>query len=160
MTPTRPSTLVLSGVLAALCGFVLIGRVYGSIAALPWPPLATLLLLAVAEFVTALATRARIARRPGTRPVDPLVVVRLAALAKASSLVGALAAGVFLGTTGWLLMRRAELAAAGTDLPVSIGGVVAGLLLLIAGLLLERACRIPPHEEDPDDEFDLDPLER
>jgi len=52
-----------------------------------------LLLLALAEGYTASLTHGRLAGRPGTKPINPLVVARLAALAKATSPVGALATG-------------------------------------------------------------------
>ena len=46
--------------------------------------------------IAAIATKARIDRKPGTMPVDPLTVVRYVVLAKASSFVGALFAGFFI----------------------------------------------------------------
>jgi hypothetical protein len=143
MRPTRPSTLVVAFLGAALVAWLLVTRFYGAIPQLPWLPLFTVALLAIAEGVTAQATHRRIARRPGTAPVDPLVVARLAALAKASSLTGALLGGVYGGVTLFLLSQRHQLAAAGHDLPVAIGGLVACAALVGTGLWLEWACRIP-----------------
>jgi hypothetical protein len=147
MRPTRASTLVVAFVAAAVVSWLLIERFYGDIPQLPALPLVTLLLLAVAEGVTAKATRNRIERRPGTLPVEPLVVARLAALAKASSLGGALFGGLYTGVFLFVVQERDRLAAASHDLPVAGGGVLACGLLVGAALWLERACRIP---ERPD----------
>jgi hypothetical protein len=151
MTPTRPSTLLAAFAVAAALAWVLIGRYYGRIPELPWLPLVTFVLLAVAEAVTARATRIRIERRPGTTPVDPLAVARLAALAKASSLGAALFAGLYAGVFVFLLDQRDRLAAAAHDLPVAGGGVLTCGALLAAALWLERACRIPRRPDDPPD---------
>lgn len=151
MRPTRASTLLLAFVAAAAVAWLLIGRFYGDIPQLPALPLVTLVLLAVAEGVTARATRSRIERRPGTLPVEPLVVARLAALAKASSLGGALFGGLYAGVFLFVVQERDRLAAATHDLPVAGAGVVACGLLVAAALWLERACRIPERPEGTPD---------
>jgi hypothetical protein len=111
-----------------------------------------LAVLAVAEALLAQNTGARIQRKPGTMPVDPLAVARYVALAKASSLVGALSSGFSAGLVGWLAVAGTE--AAHEDLPAGIGGLVAALMLVVAALWLERSCRIPerPDSEDEDDQ--------
>jgi hypothetical protein len=159
MTPTKPSTLILTAVLAGIVGWWMVGRFYGELPRLPWLPSLTLVLLAIAEATTARATRARIERKPGTEPPEPLVVARLAALAKASSLAGALLGGVYGGMLAWVFFQRDRLAAASDDLPVAAGGVLAAALLVAAALWLESACRVPDRPDDDDfddDEFDDD----
>ena len=52
---------------------------------------------ALALVLWARGTRARLARRPGTRPIEPLVAARTAALAMAGSRTGAAVAGFYLG---------------------------------------------------------------
>jgi hypothetical protein len=146
LPPTRPSTLIGGFAVAVVVAWVLIGRFYGDIPRLPALPIATFLLLALAEGVAARATRSRIERRPGTAPVEPLLVARLAALAKASSLGGALFGGLYTGVFLYVLQERNRLAAAAGDLPVAGGGVLACAALVAAALWLERSCRIP---EDP-----------
>ena len=66
---------------------------YFELPALPVLPALTLLALAIVEFVLAQQTRARIERKPGRPPVEPLAVARYVVLAKASSLAGAIFAG-------------------------------------------------------------------
>ena len=147
LNPTRPSTLMLTALLLALVGWVFGARLWSDIE-LPWYPIATLVLLAAIEAIIARATAARIERRPGTEPVDPLFVARLAALAKASSLTGAVLGGFYLGLLVWLFSQGDEIAAAAEDLPIGVGGVLAGAALMAAALWLEFSCRVPKGPSD------------
>ena len=111
MGPTRPSTLVVAGLAAAAVAWLLISSFYyGGAPDLPWLPAVTLAGLAVLEAYAAVNTRARIERRPGREPVDPLLVARFVVLAKASSLAGAIFAGFYAGLTGWLFVERTNAA--------------------------------------------------
>lgn len=148
MRPTRLTTLVLVVMLAALVAWRLTDLYYGSIPALTWFPSVTVLVLAVAELVLARNTSARILRKPGTTPVEPLLVARFVALAKASGLLGALYAGLHLGCGVWVFQQRELLAQARHDVPPAALGVVAGAVLVMAALLLEHACRVPKPPED------------
>jgi hypothetical protein len=153
LNPTRASTLVLAAALLTLVGWLFGQRVWGDIA-LDWYPLGTLGLLAVIETIVGRATKARIERKPGTEPVDPLFVARLAALAKASSLTGAVLGGFFVGLLAWLLVHRNQMAAAEHDLPLVAGGVVTAGALIAAALFLEYACRVPKGPSDTYDDAD------
>jgi hypothetical protein len=153
MRPTSFSVLIVAALAAAALAWLLLAAFYGSIGPkLPWSPAIVLAVLAVAEALLAQNTGARIQRKPGTMPVDPLAVARYVALAKASSLVGALSSGFSAGLVGWLAVAGTE--AAHEDLPAGIGGLVAALMLVAAALWLERSCRIPerPDSEDEDDQ--------
>lgn len=143
MTPTRPGTLALAALVACTLGWTVGQRFYGELPQMTWFPGATLVLLAALEGIAARGTRARIARRPGMPPVEPLVVARFAALAKASSLGGALVGGAYAGLLFWEISQRDRLAAAADDVPETAGAVVGAALLVAAALWLERACRIP-----------------
>jgi hypothetical protein len=152
LAPTKPGTLVAVAGLALLAGWWLVSQFYGEmLPRLTLLPSVTLILLALGEGVTARITRSRIERRPGTEPADPLVVARLAALAKASSIAGALFGGGYAGLSGWAYFHRDWLAVADDALPAAVAGTVSSVLLLGAGLWLENACRIP---EGPDDDTD------
>ncbi len=146
--PTRGRDLVLLVGLATLIGYVLVRTYYGDVPALPWTPSAAVAGLAVFEGGAARGTRQRIARRPGTRPVEPLMVARLVALAKASAVVGAVLAGFWAGAFGYTFLARDRLAAAGRDAVVSGIGCLTALLLVGAALWLEQACRAPEPPED------------
>lgn len=149
--PTRPATLLVAGLAAAAVSWLLISRFYGNIPALPLLPTITLAALAVLEGYVAINTRARIERKPGREPVDPLAVARYVVLAKASSLAGAIFAGAYAGVLGWLLIERTR--ASSSDIPAATAGLVASLALVGAALWLERSCRVP---EQPDSEKESD----
>jgi Protein of unknown function (DUF3180) len=95
--------------------------------------------LAVAEYVASRRVRAAVRHDPDAKPMAAIVIARCVALAKASSLVGAGVVGAAVG----LLIRVAPDAdtvhSAGNDTRVGIFLLVAALLLVGAGLLLERA---------------------
>jgi Protein of unknown function (DUF3180) len=149
MRPTSPATLVVAALVTAAVTWMLISRYYGDVPILHWLPGFTLAALAVGEGVAARNTKARIDRQPGTQRVNPLVVARLAVLAKASSLAGAIFAGAYAGVAAWALAERSWLQVAEANVLPSVAGLIGALALTAAGLLLERACRVP---EPPDDE--------
>lgn len=147
MRPTRPGALAGLIVVSALLTWVLVRQFYSDLPIVPWTAMPTVLLLAVGEGYSAWMTRARIARRPGTKPVEPLAVARLAALAKASAYGGALFAGIFAGFalhTVSLLDRETPRA----EFFVTGGSFLACVALVAAALFLENACRVP---KDPGD---------
>jgi hypothetical protein len=153
MRPTSISVLIVAGLAAAALGWLLISFSYGSLPDLPWSPVIVLIVLAIAELLLAQNTSARIQRKPGTLPVDPLAVARYAALAKASSLVGAISVGFSAGLVIYLVLEPTD--AAHADLPKAVGGLISALALIGAGLWLERACRVP-EKPDAKDENDSD----
>lgn len=126
---------------AAVAYLVLQGS-YASLPPLPGSGPVLLALLAVVEAVAAYSLRARLAGRPGTRPVMPIAVARMAAFAKASSAVSALAFGGYLAVVAYTAPKLAHPAPA-HDLPVAGAGAVAAAVLLGAALFLERSCRAP-----------------
>lgn len=145
MGPTRAATLVVAGLAAAAISWLLVSAFYANFPPIPWLPTITVAGLAVLEGYAALNTRARLQRRPGHDPVDPLVVARFVVLAKASALAGAIFAGFCGGLLGWLLLEPTR--AASRDIPAATAGLVASLALMTAALWLERSCRVP---EEPD----------
>ena len=143
--PTRISVLVVLALAAAGAAYLLTRHYYADVQspARYWP--ITLLIIGLAELYTAYTTAARLAGR-GTRPIHPIAVARLAALAKASSPVGALMAG---GYAGFLAhVSRIDGPQAGSDLVTAAMGTAFGLVLAVCALVLERVCRVktPPEE--------------
>jgi hypothetical protein len=148
MHPTSFATLVVLALGTAAVAWVLVANYYGDIPPIPWLPAFTIFALAAFEAFLARTTKARIDRRPGAAPVDPLAVARYVVLAKASSPVGATFAGLYGGTLVWLV-ARSDLTHARTDIPPTATGLVASLALVGAALWLERSCRVPkPPDED------------
>jgi Protein of unknown function (DUF3180) len=144
MRPTSISTLAVAALTAAAVAWLGTSRFYGSMPRIPWLPAATLLGLAIVEAVTAPNTKARIDRREGTLPVNPLLVARYVVLAKASALAGAIFVGLYGGVLIGLLAKPAGIEEVGRDLPQTVVGLVSAIALVVAALWLERSCRVPP----------------
>lgn len=146
--PTDPAVLVVAALAAAAAGWLLLSAYYRDMPPLPWLPTVTVAALAVLEGFLAQNTRARIERRPGAGRVDPLAVARYVALAKASSLAGAIYGGFSAGLFAWLALEPTK--AARDDVPAAISAVVAALALVAAALWLERSCRVPDEPDSKD----------
>lgn len=154
MRPTRPGTLVAVTLVAAALSYLAAATAYGSLASPPAGAAVALVLLALAELALAKVVRDRVqhrldaAGRPPRRVLHPVQVARAAALAKASSLTGAVVLGAYGGLFAWTAPRADVLAAAADDAPVAAASALAGLILVGCALLLERACRVPGPPED------------
>jgi hypothetical protein len=146
--PTRVSTLLAVAVVAGALAYLLVRAGYSSLPPLPWTAALSTFVLAVAEAFLAPSVRARLAGRPGTRPILPLVVARTAALAKASSVLGALLLGGWLGMLAYVVPRDVD--ATRRDTPRVVAGAVTALALVGAALWLENVCRVPkPPDREP-----------
>lgn len=153
MTPTRPGTLIALVVLFGALAYAVVAAAYGSLPVLPRYAPVSIVLLAVVELGMAKVVRDRLNHRrdgngrPRGRPLHPIQVARAAVLAKASSAGGAIALGVYGGLLAWTLPRREALEASEQDALVAGISVVACLGLVVAALVLERACRRPDDDE-------------
>jgi hypothetical protein len=148
--PTRLPVLAVALIVAAALTWSVVRFLYGSLPLLPWTMVPSLLLLALGELYTSIVTRARIQRRPDTKPIEPLVAARLAALAKASAHAAAVLAGIFGGMTIYLTSSL-DKPTPRRDFYVSGGTALAAVALIIAALVLEHACRVPKGPEDEDE---------
>jgi hypothetical protein len=161
MRPTSLASLAVAALGMAALAWIVINNFYGDMPTLPWLPPLVMIGLALVEAVLAQNTKARIERRDGTEPVNPLTVAWYVVLAKASALGGALFAGLYLGLLSWLLPERGFNTHVDHDLPQAVAGLVGSVGLTLAGLALERACRVPPTPPDdltapPDEGLDED----
>lgn len=143
----KVSTLALVALLLTVLSWG-IGRWWlsGGNAALQIGWLAGALLLGMA--VVVVVTGSRMWRmRHGRTHVEPVVAARVLGLAQASALTGAVMAGVYLGQA---LVLVPDITFAGRGGLVLRFGAAAlgGLLMAVAGLLVQSWCRI----EDDDDE--------
>jgi hypothetical protein len=147
VTPTRVRSLVVIGAACAATAWLVLRLVYSDLPPLPWTAVPALLLLAIAEGWSGRNLRARLSGRMGSKPILPIAVARMAALAKASSLAGALIGGL---TAGVLIYVSGSLdkATPRSDALVAASTAVAAILLVIAALYLERGCRIPADDQD------------
>jgi hypothetical protein len=147
VTPTRVWSLVAIGAACAAVSWLVLRLVYTVLPPLPWTAVPALLLLAIAESWSGRNLRTRLSGRMGSKPILPIAVARMAALAKASSLAGALIGGL---TAGFLIYVSGSLdkATPRSDALVAASTAVAALLLVMAALYLERGCRIPADDQD------------
>lgn len=116
-----------------------------------------LVLLGIATVALALPIR-RAITGDAARPVDPFRAVRVVMLARASSIVGALLAGIGLGLVLFLVSRPVapSLGSTGAVIAAALGG----LLLVAAGLVAEHLCTIRKDDDDdqpgpPEPDFGL-----
>ena len=146
MKPTRARTLLLIIVLTAAVTWALLTVVYSKLPPLTWTGVPALLIAAGAEAWIGRDLRARIAGRPGSKPAPPLFVARMVALAKASSLVAALLAGV---SAGFIVYLPGLLGASTPRSDMITASVAFGssLVLLAAALYLEYCCRVPKNPD-------------
>jgi hypothetical protein len=115
----------------------------------PWTAPVGVLLIAGLVGVFAYTTHTRIQVRK--ERMDPQRAVAFLVLGKASALAGALIAGGYLGYA-LMFVTRMDADAPRDRVIRSAVAVVAGVGLAIAGLLLERACRVPGPGPEEDGE--------
>ena len=149
MTRTKPLHLLLLAALSAATLWFVETALAASGRPVLIPPFTlalALVLIGVIIVVMALPIR-RVARGHRTARVDPFYATRVVMLAKASSLGGALLAGGGLGIASYLL-SRSVLPAVGS-VTMGIATAAGAILLLVAGLVAEHWCAIPPDDDDP-----------
>jgi hypothetical protein len=147
---TRASTLLAFGLVGLAVGYLVeLALVAGGSTALVPPISLAITLVGIGVIVVLVAWPIRQAvRGDGTRRVDPFRAARIAVLAKASSITGALVLGVGVGIGVFLLTRSVlpPTATIWTALATAIGAA----LLLTGGLVAEHFCTLPP--DDPEEE--------
>jgi hypothetical protein len=143
-------SLAVVGAVCAAASWLILRVVYTDLPPLPWTGVPALLLLAVAEGWSGRNLRARMRGRGGSKPIQPIAVARMAALAKASSLAAALIGGL---TAGFLIYVSGSLdkVTPRGDAFAAASTVAAAVLLAVAALYLERGCRVRPDDPDPSD---------
>lgn len=150
MKPTSWWSLALLALVMGAAGWLLADHAYGSLIRLPGYAPATAGVIAVFELGLARTVSDQVNHRSRGRGMHPIQVARSLALAKASSSAGALLVGLYAGLFAWTFPRRDEIAAASHDATVAGITAAAALALVVAALLLERACRAPRDPEDPE----------
>jgi hypothetical protein len=148
MKPTKVRDLLLVFVVVAIGVGIIAFRNYTRLPRFQLSAPLSLLVIAAFEGYTALAIRARLDGRPGTKPIMPILVARYAALAKASSLAGVVAGAAWTGVFAYAVTHREQFSYAARDSVLGGIGIAAAVLLVAAALYLERACRVrrPPPE--------------
>ncbi len=150
MTRTRPGPLVALAVIGTVVGFLL--QIALAAASLPklrveYTFAVTIGLIALVIVILAVPVY-RATHGPLRRPVDSFYATRVLALAKASSLAGALLVGLGLGLALDLLVRSST--TTGDLVARDLSTLGSAILLLAAGLIAEFLCRVPPQDDDDD----------
>jgi len=145
---TGPGILIIAALLGVAAGFAL-DHVLTSTGRATFTPAVTLpiLLALLGLLVVALAIPIRRATHgPIAAPVDPFRALRVAMLAKASSIVGAALAGFGTGLAVFLATRPVSpsLGSMGTV----IATAACGVLLIACGLVAEYLCTIRKDDDD------------
>jgi hypothetical protein len=139
MRRTQWSDLVVPFVVFAITVYVLLRFSYSSLPTLQYLVPVPLGALAIAELVAARRVRAAVRHDPDAKPMAAIVIARCVALGKASSLVGSAVGGAAVGMIARLLPDVRVVRAASHDATVATLLLAATILLVTAGLLLERA---------------------
>lgn len=127
----------------------------GALPQASWAALIVLVFMASGVFFSGLPVR-RFLRGRATKPLNPIRAMRTLVLAQASALTGAMVTGWYLAQVLVLLpdfdvQSRRVL---GLTLMAMAGG---GVLMVVAGLVVQAMCRVDTPDPDGDDESDDEP---
>ncbi|MFM6967572.1 MAG: DUF3180 domain-containing protein [Microbacteriaceae bacterium] len=147
MKRTRPLVLILAAVVGAPVGYLLDHILVsngGSVYAVPWSFTATLVVFAVLIVVLGYGVRRSLTPRSVFRELRGSAVTVLRA-AKAMAVAGSFEVGYLTGFVVFMLTRPVVPEFA---VPPAVGGAVASLIVVIAALIAERFCEVPPTDSD------------
>jgi hypothetical protein len=145
---TPPRALAVAALFGALAGWLVVAAAnsFDLVAPqVPWTAPVGLFLITALVGVIAYSTHQRIHVR--RQHIEPQRAVAFLVLGKASALAGALVAGGYL-MYALMFITRLDAVAPRDRVIKSAVAVVAGVALAVAGLLLERACRVPKSDDD------------
>jgi hypothetical protein len=148
--PARVSSAVLLAVVVAALGWLGLDRWTrggGTYVPLPWTAVAGTAALAVAVVAAGLPVRRWVTGRRD-RPLDPLVAARTVVLAKAAAYGGALLAGWYAAQA--LVIVPDLVGVRRTRFLLAVAATVAAAGVAAAGFVVQRWCRVPPEDDDPD----------
>ena len=148
MKRTGAGVLVLAAALGAAAGF-LVDQMLTAAGRPTFTPAVTLPILLVllgAVVVTLAAPIRRATQGTGSAAVNPFRAVRVAMLAKASSIVGASIGGLALGLLLFVVTR--PVAPSLGSMATAIATAVCGALLVAAALVAEHLCTIRKDDDD------------
>ena len=163
MTPVRRRDLAVLAVGLSVAVWLLVRTWYGELPPLRWWLPTPLAVLALGEALAARTLRIRLSAlrearagraptdngAPAVRPVEPMLVARLAVLAQASAYVGAVVAGIWGGVLLHVAPAVGRLRLAGNDTLTALLGLACSAALIAAALWLESVCRVPPENRNP-----------
>jgi hypothetical protein len=152
MKRTRASTIIAFTLGGLVLGYLLdLAIVTAGTKALVPPISLAITLVGVAVIVVALAWPIRRAvKGKATKHLDPFRAMRIAVLAKACSLSGALVLGIGLGIT--LFLGTRSVVPPASTIWLALATAIGAGLLLAGGLVAEWCCTLPPDDTDTEKE--------
>lgn len=146
---TRTSLTGLVGVFgfSTAAALILVRRFYGAFGSISVAvPMSLWIITVSCVFIAVVVKRRREAGRIGLdrSQLNPMMVANFLLLGKACAWAGAISAGAYLGCVLYVAPKLAVLTAAAQDFPALALGAVGGVALSVAGIVLERACEVPP----------------
>ncbi len=146
--PTRFRYLGVAFVIGAVVGYAIVPvseHLNATAPMIQWDAVVVLVAIAAMQFVLAYSTYRTVHRE--RRLMEPHRALNYLMLAKACALMGALVAGGYLGF-GVQFVDQMDIVLPRERVIRSFAAAAAGAVVVVCGLLLERACRIP---RDPDE---------
>ncbi|APT85496.1 DUF3180 domain-containing protein [Corynebacterium aquilae] len=147
MKKTPPARIIALTLFFAAASLILTFRFYGSMPHIPPSVAVTLWGLTAACGFGTWVVRKNISRGHiglDRSQLNPLSAVNWLILGTASAYTGGIVGGIYLGIAAYVLPRTTTLMAAADDAPGVIVSALGGIALAAAGLILERACAVPP----------------
>ena len=153
MKRTSSLTLLICAIVGVAAGIIVdVALTGGSRATFTPSYMLPILFIVLGAACLAFAWQVRRAVKDPKQRVDPFRAVRIAALSKASSMLGAAGGGFGVGLLGYLLTRPVTLGLG--SLAAEIVTAIAGIILMVLALIAEHLCTLP---KDPDErESDAD----
>jgi hypothetical protein len=146
MTQTRPPQLFTWGIIGLILsiGFHYVWESSGeALPGIPWPAILGMVILSIVLLVLGWPIK-KWNDGDRSRDIDPVRAARVAMMAKAAALAGALLTGWYLGAAFYLLFSvggiRAQSAA---GMLVAVG---ASAIVMVVGLIVESYCKLPPDD--------------
>lgn len=140
----RPNLLAVVVLVAGVLGYVVLRLVAATGTGLPavgWMSSVVLLFIAGGVLAAGLPIKRLQEGRPGPRPVGMLRAARTVVLAQACALTGAAVMGWY-AAQGVILLGDVDIPSVRDRLWPVAATVLAGLLVAVAGLVVQRWCRI------------------
>jgi hypothetical protein len=126
----------------------------GALPQASWGALIVLVFLACGVFFAGLPVR-RFLRGQSRKPLNPIRAMRTVVLAQASALTGALVTGWYLALI-LVLWPDADIASKRSLMWWAAALAAGGVLMVVAGLVVQRMCRVDKNDGESEGELDRD----
>ena len=148
--PTLLRHLAISAVVLAVTGWIVASEWMNVVGqGLPVPAMTSLTLwvFGICLLGWTLMSRNSIQPKPGTRPMEPIIAARTAALAMAASRMASWVGGFYVGVLIWNVTRLDT--PSGAQRVVTSGlNIAATVVIIVVALWLESNCRLPEKQDD------------